>query len=177
MKNVLDIYLQKHGLTRIDLLRSGELSEAQLARISKRDPEKYSVKTLDALANELNVNSDELLADLKNIRDSQELYEVTDMNELRQRVKEQEEEFLVKGDLRELLKEIKRSQVSEMAETGFDLGSSGSGSLGARGVLRVINFFEEDSKTENLKQDIAQLYTIKFIDEAAAKLRLKQLDY
>ncbi|MFQ7237287.1 MAG: XRE family transcriptional regulator, partial [Enterococcus hulanensis] len=70
-----------------------------------------------------------------------------------------------------------RSQVSEMAETGFDLGSGGSGSLGARGVLRVINFFEEDSKTENLKQDIAQLYTIKFIDEAAAKLRLKQLDY
>ena len=177
MKNVLAIYLQKHGLTRIDLLRSGKLSEAQLARISKRDPEKYSVKTLDALAKELDVNSDELLADLKNIRDSQELYEVTDMNELRQRVKEQEEEFLVKGDLRELLKEIKPSQVSEMAETGFVLGAGGSGSLGARGVLRVINFFEEDSKTENLKQDIAQLYTIKFIDEAVAKLRLKQLDY
>lgn len=92
-------------------------------------------------------------------------------------MKEKEEEFLVEGDFRELLKEIEGSRVSETAELGFQLGSGGSGTVLAQAVLRVMNFFEEDTKLENLKQDIAQLYTIEFINEEEAKLRLKQLDY
>ncbi|MBU5362044.1 hypothetical protein KQI58_13280 [Enterococcus raffinosus] len=114
---------------------------------------------------------------MANIRTSDELLEVTHVAELRQKVKEQKEEFIVKGDFRKLMKDIKQSQVSEAAEIGFELGSGGLGTLIAQGVLRIINFFAEDTKLENLKQDIGRLYTIDFINENEVKLRLKQLDY
>lgn len=177
MNNVLDIYLKKKELTRSDLLKNGEISEHKLAKISKKDPATYSDKTINLLAAELNVTANELLADLEEIRDNDELFEVTNADELKRKVKEQEDEFLVKGDFRELMKEIKRSQVSETAELGFELGSGGSGTILAQGVLRVLNLFDADPKLENLKQDIGHLYTIDFINEDQAKLRLKQLDY
>lgn len=119
----------------------------------------------------------EELEKLANIRTSEELLEVTHVAELRQKVKEQKEEFIVKGDFRKLMKDIKQSQVSEAAEIGFELGSGGLVTLIAQGVLRIINFFAEDTKLENLKQDIVRLYTIDFINENEVKLRLKQLDY
>ena len=75
------------------------------------------------------------------------------------------------------MKEIKRSQVSEAAELGFELGSGGSGTILAQGFLRVLNLFENDRKLENLKQNIGYLYTIDFINGDEVKLRLKQLDY
>ena len=105
----------------------------------------------------------EELEKLANIRTSDELLEVTHVAELRQKVKEQKEEFIVKGDFRKLMKDIKQSQVSEAAEIGFELGSGGLGTLIAQGVLRIINFFAEDTKLENLKQDIGRLYTIDFM--------------
>lgn len=114
---------------------------------------------------------------MANIRTNDELLEVTNVAELRQRVKEQKEELIIKGDFRGLMMDIKQSQVSETAEIGFELGSGGLGTLIAQGVLRVMNFFEEDTKLENLKQDIARLYTIDFINNNEIKLRLKQLDY
>ena len=119
----------------------------------------------------------EELEKLANIRTSEELLEVTHVAELRQKVKEQKEEFIVKGDFCKLMKDIKQSQVSEAAEIGFELGSGGLGTLIAQGVLRVINFFAEDTKLENLKQDIGRFYKIDFINENEVKLRLKQLDY
>lgn len=177
MKNVLDIYLKKKGITRSELSKKEELSEQKLARISKQNPDSYSEETLELLAKGLATTPAEVLEELRSIRDSDALYQVTNINELRQKVKEKEEEFLVEGDFRELLKEIEGSRVSETAELGFQLGSGGSGTVLAQAVLRVMNFFEEDTKLENLKQDIAQLYTIEFINEEEAKLRLKQLDY
>lgn len=177
VKNVLDIYLKEKGLSREAFLKNEAFSEQKLAKVSKRDPENYSEETLNSLSEELNVASDVLLTDLKRIRDSDALFEVTTADELKQKVKEQEDEFLVKGDFRELMKEIKRSQVSETAELGFELGSGGSGTIVARGILRVLNLFENDRKLENLKQNIGHLYTIDFINEDEAKLRLKQLDY
>lgn len=174
MKNVLAIYLQEKGLTREDILKNEVFSEHKLAKVSKCDPENYSEETLNSLSEELNVASDALLMDLKKIRDSDALFDVTTADELKQKVKEQEDEFLVKGDFRELMKEIKRSQVSETAELGFELGS---GTILAQGGLRVLNLFEDDRKLENLKQNIGHLYTIDFIDDDQAKLRLKQLDY
>lgn len=177
MKNVLAIYLQEKGLTREDILKNEVFSEHKLAKVSKCDPENYSEETLNSLSEELNVASDALLMDLKKIRDSDALFDVTTADELKQKVKEQEDEFLVKGDFRELMKEIKRSQVSEAAELGFELGSGGSGTILAQGFLRVLNLFENDRKLENLKQNIGYLYTIDFINGDEAKLRLKHLDY
>lgn len=177
MKNVLDIYLKKKSITRSELSKKEELSEQKLARISKQNPDSYSEETLELLAKGLATSPAEVLEELRSIRDSDALYQVTNINELRQKVKEKEEEFFVEGDFRELLKEIEGSRVSESAELGFQLGSRGSGTVLAQAVLRVMNLFEEDTKLENLKQDIAQLYTIEFINEEEAKLRLKQLDY
>ncbi|MDU5511179.1 hypothetical protein [Enterococcus gilvus] len=41
----------------------------------------------------------------------------------------------------------------------------------------MFNLFEDDTEFENLKQDIAQVYTITSVGQGKAMLRLKQLDY
>lgn len=143
MKNVLDIYLKKKGITRSELSKKEELSEQKLARISKQNPDSYSEETLELLAKGLATTPAEVLEELRSIRDSDALYQVTNINELRQKVKEKEEEFLVEGDFRELLKEIEGSRVSETAELGFQLGSGGSGTVLAQAVLRVMNFLKK----------------------------------
>lgn len=102
---------------------------------------------------------------------------ITRCDVLKQKVKKQEDAFFVTGELCDLIKEIKKSQLSESAQLGFELGSAGSGTILSRGVWRVLNLFEDDTERENLKQDIAQLYTTECVDEGKILLRLKQLDY
>ncbi|MGM0168445.1 hypothetical protein IGI39_004200 [Enterococcus sp. AZ135] len=177
MKNVLDIFLQKKGLTRYDLSKSVGISEQTLSKASKRDPETYTSKTIIAIANGTSNTPGEVLDALLQIRDSEELYHVATLNELRQKVKEQEDQFIVTGDFHELLKEIDRSRISETAELGFQYGSGGLGTIAVHKILRIMNAFGDDTKLENIKQDIAALYSIEFIDKNNVKLRLKQLDY
>ncbi|MBO0452262.1 helix-turn-helix domain-containing protein [Candidatus Enterococcus murrayae] len=177
MKNVLDIFLQKQGLTRYDLSKSAGISEQTLSKASKRDPETYSSKTIIAIAKGTEHSPGEVLDALLQIRDSDELYQVTTLNELLQKVREKEDQFIVKGEFNELLKEIERSRISETAELGFQYGSGGLGTIAVYKILRILNSFGDETKLENLKQDIGTLYTIEFIDKNNVKLRLKQLDY
>lgn len=85
MKNVLDIYLKKKGITRSELSKKEELSEQKLARISKQNPDSYSEETLELLAKGLATTPAEVLEELRSIRDSDALYQVTNINELRQK--------------------------------------------------------------------------------------------
>ena len=105
------------------------------------------------------------------------LEDVTSYDVLKQKVKKQEDAFFVTGELYDLVKDIKQSQLSENVQAGFELGSGGSGTILSRSVLRFLNLFEDDTEFENLKQDIAQVYTITYVGQGKAMLRLKQLAY
>lgn len=177
MKNVLDIFLRENNMTRYDLSKRVDISEQTLSKASKRDPETYTARTIVAIAKGTNRSPGEVLDRLLQIRDSDILYEVTTLSELKQKVKEQEDEFIVKGDFRDLMKEIEGSKLSESAELSLQFGGGWLGTMAVRGILRIINSHEDNPKLEHLKQDIAELYKIIFIDQNQAKLRLKQLDY
>lgn len=75
------------------------------------------------------------------------------------------------------MNDIEQSRLPESAKIGFQCSGNGTGNIVIWGILRIMNLFGEDSKLENLKQDISDLYTIQFINQDTAKLRLKQYDY
>ncbi|MDH6365647.1 transcriptional regulator with XRE-family HTH domain [Enterococcus sp. PF1-24] len=177
MKNVLDIFLKENHMTRYDVSQQANVSEQTLSQASKRDPESLSGKTLIAIAKGTKKTPGEVLDRLLQIRDSNQLYEVDTLSELRKKVREQEDEFLVKGDFRQLVKEIKRSRLSEEVELAANIGSKGAMPSTLWFLNRVLNAFTDDTKMKNLKQDIGDLYQIQFINPEQAKLRLKQLDY
>lgn len=56
-----------------------------MARISKQNPDSYSEETLELLAKGLATTPAEVLEELRSIRDSDALYQVTNINELRQK--------------------------------------------------------------------------------------------
>lgn len=179
MRGILDIFLKSKHLTRYDVAKKTGISEQTLSKANRRDPETYSVKTIVTVAEAVEETPGQVLNELIAIRDSDQLYEATTFKELQQKVKSQEEVFLVKGDFRVFLKEVENSRLSESAELGFYLGSSGMGKTTTWYITRILNLFAPASEREkeNLKQEIIALYTTEFIDQTTAKSTLKQLDY
>ncbi|KAF1303070.1 helix-turn-helix transcriptional regulator [Enterococcus saccharolyticus] len=179
MKSILDIFLQEQGKTRYEVSKATGISEATLSKANKRSPETYTVKTVATIAQAVNQTPGDVLNQLIQIRDNpNRLYLVTTMTELKQRVKEQEDEFLIQGDFSELLTEVKREQLSETAMLGFQVGSGGQGDTMAWLIMRILNLFgKNDTDRENLKQDISTLYLISSLDDDKVKLQLKQLVY
>lgn len=177
MKNVLDIFLKQNQMTRYDLSKKVGISEQTLSKAAKRDPKTYSVKTLVAIASGTGYSPGEVLDKLLAIRDSEAVYIASTLKEIRQKVKEKEDVFIIQGEFSSLAKEIKQSSLSESAELGFQLGMGGAGSYVVWAINRMINSFGGKKEEENLKDDIMTLYTIKFLNSSEAMLRLRQLDY
>lgn len=177
MKNCLDIYLQHHAMTRYDVSKKSGVSEQTLSKASKRNPNTLTAKTLIAISKGTGESPGEVLDALLKILESDELYIVTTLVELRQKINEQEDEFIVRGEYRELLKEIENSRLSEESLLGFQLGSRGMGDLIVWGLNRVRQTLADNPKMEKLKQDILDLYQLKIMNGTEMKLRLKQLDY
>ncbi|WP_261806774.1 helix-turn-helix transcriptional regulator [Lapidilactobacillus luobeiensis] len=174
MKNVLDIFLKQNGLTRYDLSKKVGISEQTLSKASKRDPETYSGKTLIAISKGTNHSPGEVLDQLLTIRDSDLLYTASNLKEIRQKVKEQEDEFIIQGEFNSILKDIKKSTLSENEQLGFNLGTAGLGTSVVWIINRIFNSIDSNKEEENLKTDIAMLYQIKLLNSNEAKLRLKQ---
>ncbi len=177
MKNILDIFLKQNGMTRYDLSKKVGISEQTLSKASKRDPETYSGKTLMAISRGTDYSPGEVLDQLLTIRDSDLLYIASNLKEIRQKVKEQEDEFIIQGEFNSILKDIKKSSLSEKEQLGFNLGSAGVGTSMVWIINRVLNSFGSNKEEENLKSDISMLYQIELLNSNEAKLRLKQLDY
>ncbi|SJZ41856.1 Cro/C1-type HTH DNA-binding domain-containing protein [Pilibacter termitis] len=179
MKSILDIFLKEHGKTRYEVAKNSGVLETTLSKANRRDPETYTVKTISGIAKAVNKTPGEVLDRLIEIKESDELYVVTTFSELKQRVKEQEDEFVIKGDLHGLIRELERERLSETVELGFQIGTRGLGATQMWIITRIVNLFEDVSNREReiMKQDISTLYRTEFIDETTAKLRLKQLGY
>jgi hypothetical protein len=97
------------------------------------------------------------------------------LKEIKQKVREQEDEFIIRGEFNAILKEIKQSGLSESVQLAFDLGSKGMGSPMVWLINRVMNAMSGNKEEENLKTDIATIYDIELLNSNEAKLRLKQL--
>ncbi|MFW3576979.1 helix-turn-helix domain-containing protein [Vagococcus fluvialis] len=175
MKNTLDIFLKQYDMTRYDLSKKANISEQTLSKAAKRDPETYTAKTLITIAEGTNHTPGEVLDQLLMIRDSDQLYIASNLKEIKQKVREQEDEFIIRGEFNAILKEIKQSGLSESVQLAFDLGSNGMGSPMVWLINRVMNAMSGNKEEENLKTDIATIYDIELLNSNEAKLRLKQL--
>ncbi|URZ86797.1 helix-turn-helix transcriptional regulator [Floricoccus penangensis] len=98
MKNVLDIYLKENGKDISQLMGRLNVSKKSLSEIGKTDPENYSVDTIVAIAKEMAVAPGIALDRMLEIRDTDVFYHIKSIDELKQKVKEQEDEFILEGN-------------------------------------------------------------------------------
>lgn len=177
MKNSLDILLQQNGLNRTDFAKKVGSTEKEVSNILKNNHGTYTEKELLMISQGINCSTEQVLNQLLKIKNDDVLYVASTIEEIRQKVTEQDDEFIISGEFNSILKDVEKSTLSEIEEMGFLVGSRGSGSIATWLIDRVMNHFGSNSQLENLKSDIAKLYKIKFISLYEAKLRLKQLDY
>ena len=177
MKNILAIYLKQHNLSREELIKASTISLSKWKQTRNKSIDKWNPEIIQLLSNCVNQDSQTVLNRLNYIAVSDELFEVDTLEELEQMVKEKEDEFVVTEKLNGLMLEMKKSQLNASEESGFQLGSSGWGSVLSFGILHFVNRFANYSRQESLKQAISALYTINCISDTSTKLRLKQLDY
>ena len=177
MKNILDIYLKQHKVSKDELLRAANLAPSSLKQTKNSRPEKWDAELIQSIAKLVMQAPQNVVNNLIRIADNDELFEVDTVEELKQLVHQKEDEFIVMPALRDLMREIKKSQLTESEEMGFQLGSQGSGGILSSGIHRLFNQLESNPEQENLKQDISSLYQIESRSDATVKLRLKQLDY
>jgi len=178
MKQVMDVFLQKFGLTRYDVHKRTGISQQTLSSANKKDPEAYSVKVLTALSHATGVSPGAVLDTLLALKDEEALFLVRNWEELTLAVKERKPMFLVEGEFTEVLKEVKRSQLSDTARLGTELGSGGSvGIIEALYYFLYNHFGGKDPKKEKVKDNISSAYHIILMDEHRVKLKLRSLDY
>ncbi|OFI50546.1 hypothetical protein BG261_01340 [Floricoccus tropicus] len=177
MKNVLDIYLKENGTNRTQLVGKTNISEKALAKTSKRDPEDYSADIVVAISEEVGATPGQILDRMLVIRDSDMLYHATNFEELKQKVDEQEDEFVLEGDFYDFVKKIKASTLSERETLGFNYGSNGWGDFAAFVLHRFKNNMSREKESKNLQQKISKLYNIKILNKKESLFRLRQLDY
>lgn len=175
MRGILDIYLKNLGTTRYEVSKRSGISEQALSKANKRDPKSYTVKTVELIASAVGKSAGEVLDSLVEIRDCNILYKATTLRELEQKVADKEDEFLVEGEFAKIIKEAKEGQLSEMAQTWFAVGSSGSGTILAWFITELLCIFDKKNnpKTERLKHALSTLYDFYFIDKHTIKLTLK----
>lgn len=61
MKSILDIYLKEMNVTRYDIAKKTGISEQTLSKANKREPQTYTVKTIEAIAQGVNRTPGEVL--------------------------------------------------------------------------------------------------------------------
>jgi transcriptional regulator with XRE-family HTH domain len=178
MTQCMDIFLQKFGLTRYDVFKRTGISQQTLSSANKKDPSSYSVKILTALSEATGISPGEVLDQLIGICSRKEYFVVRDWEELKIAVDARKERFIVEGEFTEVMKEVKRGQLSDTARLGTELGSGGS-----VGIIESLYYFVHrqlsggNKEEEKLKDQLTTLYHIILLDEHRVELKLKSLSY
>ncbi|OFI50543.1 hypothetical protein BG261_01325 [Floricoccus tropicus] len=175
MKNVLDIYLKDNNTNRYEVAKRANISEQTLSKASKRDPETYTAKTLIAIGKGIGATAGQVLDNLLAIRDSGKLYHATNISELRQKVREQEDEFILEGDFKELIQKIKTSIDFEDKYVRNDFifpVFEYEGSVLFR-VLKKNSSTKDEKVIKKLEKDIVNSYKIKILNDSETLFRLK----
>ncbi|OFI46652.1 hypothetical protein BG262_02285 [Floricoccus penangensis] len=183
MKNVLDIYLKENGKDRSQLMERLNVSKKSLSEIGKTDPENYSADTIVAIANEMAVAPGIALDRMLEIRDTDIFYHVKSIDELKQKVKEQEDEFILEGDFSDLFNSPSKIENFEKKYDSYynnvyprrKTFLTNSQELGI--ILKSFSPTEGIIHTMILQEKILYLYMIKILNKNQLFFRLRQLDY
>lgn len=176
--NVMDIFLQKFGMTRYDVSQRTGISQQTLSSANKKDPEGYSGKILMALSQATGISPGEVLDALLAIKTNQELYFVRNWEEMKIAVDSLHPIFQVKGEFAAIIREVKSGQLSDTERLGTELGSHG-GSVVLEVLFQwVYNQIKGlNTEEEKIKDKVGRLYDISLKDETTAVLSLKSLKY
>jgi len=115
------------------------------------------------------------LRKLLDIKNEKKLYVATNAKEVQQALNANAVQFIVKGPMNALAKDIKRSDVSEDAKFIVDAGTYGGATFVSWLMLILSNMFkkEDEKLLNNIRFKIFTFYNIEPIDSYSAKLTAK----
>ena len=103
--------------------------------------------------------------------------EVQNEAELLAGLERREETLVVKGELRETVRELLKTKLTDEELMGFELGSAGTGNILAEIVYWVIGLFSKQPKLQKDMESAIRKYNAKLDDDKNIVLYLRQLDY
>lgn len=171
----IDIFLKEYGKTRYEVSKKTGISEQVLSKANNRNPETYSIKIVESLAKAVGILPEQALRKLIDIKNEKKLYVATNAKEVQQALNANAAQFIVKGSMNALAKDIKKSDVSEDAKFIVDAGTYGGATFVSWIMLILSNMFkkEDDKLLNNIRFKIFTFYNIEPIDSYSAKLTAK----
>lgn len=174
--NYMDVFLQKHGLTRYDVHKRTGISQQTLSNANKKLPEAYSGKILMSLSEATSLSPGKVLDQLLEIQIKDELYEVTDWETLKNAVENLYAVFYIKGPFMETVKEMKSEQLSEDELMGLELGTRGTAYITETVFSWLYRQFKvKDKEKDRIKHRVTIQYHIVVVDESTILLKRKNI--
>ncbi|MFJ5714460.1 hypothetical protein [Neobacillus sp. NPDC093127] len=175
--SLLDIYLQRNGKKRYDIFKETGISQQMLSSVNKKSVSSYSVKTIQAIAKTVGKSEGMVLDELLQIEKEKPIFEVYNHEELLIAFDNKESFIVIKGDYKNKIEELAKSQLSETETLGLELGSAGAVTILAEGFYQLANLFSKKDEEQKKIESQFRKYKIKKINENELLLSLRQLDY
>nr|WP_300006223.1 hypothetical protein [Tissierella sp.] len=103
-------------------------------------------------------------------------YEVSNKEKLLERMKERKDYILIKGDLKQDVKELLKTTLSDKELMGLELGSAGSIGISAEIFYQIFNYFSDKPKIDKKLESSIRQYRYK-IEDGDILLYHRHLDY
>lgn len=171
----IDIFLKEYGKTRYEVSKLTGISEQTLSKANNRDPNTYSIKLVEGLARATEILPEKVLRKLLDIKNEHTLYVATNAKEVQQALKANAKEFIVKGEMNAVAKQVKDSDVSEDSKFIVNAGTYGGASF-IYWLMYIISNMSKSSDEKlinNIKFKIITFYDVEPIDSYSARLILK----
>ena len=175
--SLLDIYLQKNGKKRYDVFKETGISQQMLSSVNKKNVSSYSVKTIQAIAKTVEKSEGMVLDELLQLEKENAYFEVHNTEDLLTAFDNKETYIVIKGDYKNEMEELAKSQLSETETLGLELGSAGTINILAEAIYQLANLFSNKDHEQKKIESQIRRYKIKKINENEFLLYLRQLDY
>jgi transcriptional regulator with XRE-family HTH domain len=175
--SLLDIFLQKNGKKRYDVFKETGISQQMLSSVNKKNVSSYSVKTIQAIARTVEKSEGMVLDELLQLEKENAIFEVYNAEDLLLAFDNKESYISIKGEYKNAIEKLAKSQLSETETLGLELGSAGTVGILAEGFYQLANLFSnKDDEQKKIESQIRK-YKIKKTNENEYLLYLRQLDY
>lgn len=178
MKNVLDIYLKENGTNRTKLAKKSNISERELKKLTRKDPENYSADIMVVISQEVGTTPGQILDRMLVIRNSDMLYHATTMDEFVEKIDEQEDEFILDGNFTQFVNKTKNiMDFEDKAVRGNPIypGYATGNSFLYQFLKKLTS--KDDKEMQKLEQKILDNYKMKILNDHQTLFRNKILDY
>jgi hypothetical protein len=103
--------------------------------------------------------------------------EVQNEAELLAGLERREETLVVKGELRETVRKLLKTKLTDEELMGFELGSAGTGGILAELIYWISGLLSKQPKLQKDMESAIRQYNAKLDDDKNIVLYLRQLDY